>query len=398
VTLLLAAALSAGLLQTLVAALSFLILRNGTHPQGSSAGSRTPRCAVIMPSLGTPPGFATTIRAHARNCAATGSRFLVCVESDQDPGVPMILEAAREFASVELVVAGPTALSSQQNHNMLAGVAAAEDAEILAFADNDFTPPPRWLETLVRPLESEAVTVTTGYRWIVGPGTIAGHFHALASMTMVAWFVPLSRIFGAGLWGGSFALRRRDFESLGVAERWRTSISDDLTLTAALMAHGKRATFVPELLIATDDCIAEPRRAFAWFERQILNTKAHARPLWGLVLLGLGLEGFGLLLPFLALGALPFEALSPLAPHAALAGAVAWTGAVIPTIGYTALGPIRGQATLWALAPLLRLAQAAAALRTLFSNEIRWAGVTYRFNRRGEVTDVRREAKSSGQP
>ena len=396
-TLLLAAALSAGLLQTLVAALSFLILRGGTHPK-KSAGSRTPRCAVIMPSLGTPPGFATTIRAHARDCAATGSRFLVCVESDRDLGVPMILEAAKEFTSVELVVAGPTALSSQQNHNMLAGVAAAGDAEILAFADNDFTPPPHWLDTLVRPLQSEAVAVTTGYRWIVGPGTMAGHFHALASMTMVAWFVPLSRIFGAGLWGGSFALRRRDFENLGVAERWRTSISDDITLTAALMAHRKRATFVPELLIATDDCIGEPRRAFAWFERQILNTKAHARSLWGLVLLGLGLEGFFLLLPLLALLALPFEALSPFATHAALAGAVAWAGAVIPTIGCTALGPIRGKATLWVLAPLLRLAQAAAALRTLFANEITWAGVTYRFDRRGRVTDVRREAKASGQP
>lgn len=394
-TLLLAAALSAGLLQTLVAALSFLILRSGTHPK-ESLGSRTTRCAVIMPSLGTPPGFATTVRAHARNCAATGSRFLVCVESEQDPGVPMILEAAREFASVELVVAGPTALSSQQNHNMLAGVAAAGDAEILAFADNDFTPPPRWLETLVRPLQSEAITVTTGYRWIVGPGTMAGHFHALASMTMVAWFAPLSRILGAGLWGGSFALRRRDFESLGVAERWQTSISDDLTLTAALMTHGKRATFVPELLIATDDCIDDPRRAFAWFERQVLNAKAHARPLWGVVLLGLGLEGFFLLLPFLALLALPFEALSLFAPDAALAGALAWVGAVIPTICYTTLGPIRGQGTLWVLAPLLRLAQAAAALRTLFANEITWAGVTYRFDRRGRVTDVRRSAKASG--
>lgn len=396
-TLLLAAALAAGLLQTVVALLSLLILRGGV-PAKKTAKTPAPRCAVIMPSLGTPPGFATTIRAHATNCAALGSRFLVCVESDQDLGVPMILEAAREFASVELVVAGPTALSSQQNHNMLAGVAAAGDAEILAFADNDFTPPPHWLETMVRPLQSESVTVTTGYRWIVGPGTIAGHFHALASMTMVAWFVPLSRFVGAGLWGGSFALRRRDFESLDVAARWRTSISDDLTLTAALMAHGRRATFVPELLIRTDDCIDDPRRAFAWFERQILNTKAHARPLWGVVLLGLGLEGLGLLLPVAALAALAFEALAPHAADVALAGAFAWTGAVIPTVCYTALGPIRGKATLWVLAPLLRLAQAAAALRTLFSNEIKWAGVTYHFNRRGEVTEVRREPKGPALP
>lgn len=396
-TLLLAAALAAGLLQTLVALLSLLILRGGS-PAHRKAERPPSRCAVIMPSLGTPSGFATTIRAHATNCASTGSRFLVCVESVEDAGVPLVLEVAKEFANVELVVAGPTALSSQQNHNMLAGVAAAGDAGILAFADNDFTPPAHWLETLVRPLQSDAVTVTTGYRWIVGPGTIAGHFHALASMTMVAWFIPLSRFVGAGLWGGSFALRRRDFESLQVAGRWRTSISDDLTLTAALVAHGKRATFVPELLIKTDDCIDDPRRAFAWFERQILNTKAHARPLWGLVLLGLGLEGFGLALPFVAIAALPFEALASFAPHAALAGAAAWAGAVISTVCYTTLGPIRGKPTLWIMAPLLRLAQAAAAVRTLFSSEIRWAGVTYRFNRQGEVTEVRREAEAAARP
>jgi len=380
----------AGLLQTSVVLLSVFILRGGARA-GETPDGPPPRCAVIMPSFGVPSGFAVAIRAHAASCVGMRARFLVCVESAEDPGVPFIRAAAKEFASVELVVAGKALLSSQQNHNMLAGVTAAGDSEILAFADNDFTPPEGWLATLVRPLQKESVTVTTGYRWIVGPGTIAGHFHALASMTMVAWFVPLSRFFGLGLWGGSFALRRRDFEAIQVAERWRTSISDDLSLTAALVAHGKRATFIPELLIQTDDCIEDPRRAFAWFERQILNTKAHARPLWGLVLLGLGLEGFGLLLPVLALAASPFETLSPFSVDAARAGALAWTAAVIFTAGYSALGPIRGKATLFVLAPLLRLAQAAAAMRTLFLNEIKWAGITYRFNRQGEVIAIRRE-------
>lgn len=390
-TLLLVAAL-AGLLQTSVAVLSLIILRRGPRWNETPFGPPL-RCAVIMPSLGIPPGFSTTIRAHAAACLRARATFVVCVESEDDPGVPIIREAAKEFASVKLVVAGRTRRCSQQNHNMLAGVAAAEDAEVLAFADNDFTPPEGWLAALVRPLERDSATVTTGYRWIVGPGRLSGHFHVLANMTMVAWFVPLSRFFGVGLWGGSFALRRRDFESLGVAERWQTSISDDLTLTAALVAHGKRATFVPELLIPTDDCLVDPQRAFAWFGRQILNTKAHARPLWGLVLVGLGLEGLGLILPVLALAASPFDGLSSLATDAGRAGAVAWSGAVLSTVCASTLGPIRGRASLWLTAPLLRLGQAVAALRTLFSNEIRWAGVGYRFNLRGEVTAIHRNAE-----
>ena len=385
-----------GLLQTGVALATIWILRR-KQGRAHEAGGPLPPCAVIMPSKGIPPGFESTLRAHARACAATGSRFLVCVESADDSGVPLITAIAREFKSLELVVAGLAQTSSQQNHNMLAGVAAARGAEVLAFADNDFTPPAGWLQSLVRPLSQESVTVTTGYRWIMGSGAPSGHFHVFAGMVMVAWFVPLCWVFGGALWGGSFALRRREFENLGVAKRWRTSISDDLTLTAALSEHGKRAHFVRELLIPTTDCIYDLRQAFRWFERQILNTKAHARPLWGLMVFGLSLEGAGLLLPLFALLALSLEDTAALGPELARNGGLAWAFSVTSAALYQGIGSSRGKASLIAMAPLLRLALSAAALRTLFADRILWSGVWYRFDRTGVVTEIERPSQVDAQ-
>lgn len=374
----------------LVAALLALLRRRLVLPRRAApppGPAFAPRCVVIVPTKGAAPSLARSLQAYARQSYAA-HQVIFAVEDEHDPGVPTIRKIVAAYPHCRLVTARHSAHCSQQNHNMLAGVAAASDAELLVFGDNDIAPSPSWLAHLVAPLADPRVAVATAYRWIVpSSGTWAQHFHVFTNMTMYAYLSFGNALFRRGLWGGSFALRRLDYERLGVGARWAETISDDLSLMEILDRSELETTLVAELPIEILDDSATLRDGFAWLRRQVLNTKAYSRPLWRFVL-------------FCASGGLACYAASAWLIFRGLTSASDWTGVAFgaPFLGcelltaclYGGGGPTRRHGWMVACAPVLRVLQGLACLSTVGASHITWAGIRYRFDARGRVIEIQR--------
>ncbi len=313
-------------------------------------------------------------------------------ESATDAAVPPIAELAARHRHVRHVVAGLAGAGSQKIHNLLAAAdTAPAQAEVFAFCDSDVEPHPDLLRHLVGALVAHGVTVTTGYRWLApaAPG-LAARVHTVLSAylaTLAAW--PTSRV----VWGGTWAIRRNDWQRLQVAAYWRRRLSDDLALQTLLQRHGARREFVPWCVSPTQEAIARWPELIDWFSRQVYYVRLYTPSWWRAAVAAL------LLLATAAAAALAVLA-------AALAGAAPGAG---PAAGAAALllallaaplliiaprpGPVTFAPLQWvALAPLAGAVALVSAVRSLFMRRVTWADVTYTFNRDGTVKGIARRA------
>ena len=168
--------------------------------------------------------------------------------------------------------------TGEKVQNLSAAVAAARRrTEILAFADSDGCPGPRWLRALVAPLAEPGVGAATGFRWFA---PVPPTFWTLLRSV---WDAVAGGRLGPGdcpfAWGGAMALRKEIFVQAAVAQSWKNTISDDYALSAAIHAAGLRIAFAPGALVPS----AEPITAagfFAWARRQMCITRAYRPRLW----------------------------------------------------------------------------------------------------------------------
>ena len=293
---------------------------------------------------------------------------------------------------VRYVVAGLTGTGSQKIHNLLAGVGAAPaEAEVYAFCDADIEPPPDLLHHLVGALRRPRVTVATGYRWLAPRSTrLAAQVHTVLSAHMAAlaaW--PTSQ----AVWGGTWAIRRTDWQRLGVAAHWRTRLSDDLSLQTLLFRHRAARVFVPRCVSPTGDAIARFPELFDWFSRQVFYTRLYTPGSWWAAVIGI-----------LGLGAAFAGAAAELIKAFGGEGTAAWpvlaaaglfaAATVSPLLCTAPRGrPLTFTRRRWvALMPLVALVALWGALRSLFMRRVTWAGVTYTFNRDGTVRTVEHQA------
>ena len=310
-------------------------------------------------------------------------------ESATDAATPLIATLAAQHAHVRHIVAGLTSSGSQKIHNLLAAVAAAPpEVEVFAFCDSDIEPHPDLLRHLVGALVSHGVTVTTGYRWLAPvAGGLAARVHTVLSAymaTLAAW--PTSRV----VWGGTWAIRRNDWQRLKVADYWRRRLSDDLALQTLLQRHGARREFVPWCVSPTGDALARLPELFDWFSRQVYYTRLYTPPWWraavaALLLAGAAVAG--------AIGVLAAPLLGWGAP-----GALPAAGAAVLLLAVLAVpllitasrpGPLTFARRQWvALAPLAGAVALLSAVHSLFMRQVTWAGITYTFNRDGTVKRV----------
>lgn len=353
-----------------------------------------PRCAIIIPTKGAGRNLAANLGAHLVH-DYPDYEVIFAIEDEADEGLPVLREiVARSGGSARIVVAGLASRCSQQNFNMIAGAAAARGAEVLAFCDNDVAPARDWLRALVLTLSDPAVAVGTGYRWHVAPrGTVGELIHTFTNMTMYAHFSLVAQMSAMGVWGGSFALRRTDYEQWGVAAVWGETISDDMGLMAILRARRLRTLLTPDVLLVTEDTLPTARAAIAWYARQLLNLKSFEPVTW--LASGMATAAGALLVLWL-----------PVAAGAALAGgsflawgggaALLWWGVELTLVLlYARLGPTYHLGRMLACLPLLRPAQAAAFVASIGVHSLVWAGVRYRFDRRGRVVEITRGVASA---
>jgi len=212
-----------------------------------------PRVALIIPCKGLDARFHTNIASFFRQDYGSYSLVFV-VEEKTDPAYATICEVkealgrASKASDIQILVAGPSASCSQKIHNLLYGLGRVpNDTEVFAFADSDVCVHEDWLSRLVWPLRRPGRGVATGYRWFIPTSNNLASLVLSAINAGVAQLLGNSRLNHA--WGGSTAIRVEDFRRLHLEQIWRSTLSDDLSLSHAVKKGGMKVIFVPGCLV-----------------------------------------------------------------------------------------------------------------------------------------------------
>ncbi len=246
-----------------------------------------PFASVIVPCRGVDEGLRENLRSLWRQDYPRYELIFVFDSATDEvrrvvDGLTREHETTAGVAGVRSVVAGQATDSGQKVHNLRAAVNETHaESEVYVFLDTDARPADRWLRSLVAPLADENIGAATGYRWFVSPR------NNLASLLRAVWNASIVSALGANgkrnfCWGGSTAIRRRTFERLNVAARWRGALSDDFALTNILREAGLPVHFVPRCLVPSyEECTFGELIEFT--TRQIKITRVYAPTLWKIV-------------------------------------------------------------------------------------------------------------------
>lgn len=235
---------------------------------------------LIAPCKGIDPGLEDNIKAVTSQQYPGWWQVIFVVESKDDPAYELLQKVLGKPANsrASLVVAGITGKCSQKIHNMLAAMEAADGrSEVFAFVDSDVRPGPDWLAYLTEPLKKERYPASSGYRWYVP--VIGG----LASATRAIWNSLMATVgdprWRAYAWGGSFAVRRKDLQELGIDKRWAKVLSEDMTLSKMIHRAKKKVAFVVQCMVPShEDCTWG--EGFDFMRRQSLVGRVYAPELW----------------------------------------------------------------------------------------------------------------------
>lgn len=343
-----------------------------------------PRVSMIVPADGFHPAAGAGLASLVAQDYPAFELIFVTATRDA-PNVPFIREAIETRGTARHVVSGPAARCGQKNHNLLAGIEAADpDTEILVFCDAGRTAPAHFLKALVAPIVLGRARVSSGYHHLA-PQTETVTNAGRAATVLVLY---LTRGFKGLIqpWGGATAIRRSTFNELKIGDMWAQNIVDDVSLSALLNRYDLPARAAPGATLITSLAEPVPESWTLWLTRQLLFLK-FCRPgvflaagayflslaiamisagtfaagsLWGHFTLWQGSAGFLFLLFFLWTGwKIHSHHPRPFRPVVWLAGfsAIAWTGC-------------------------------RAFVLAAFSSEITWMKTRYRIGRGGRVRSV----------
>ena len=349
--------------------------------------SYAPRCSIILPCKGTPQDFESNIRSFTE-LDYDDYEIIFCVESTDDPAVPVINKLVETDSRASLVVAGITTTCSQKNHNMIAAIEKANNPDVYVFADSDIKPAKTWLNELIRPLARDDITVVSGFRWLYSStGKLGELANAYQNGMLFILFTFASFVNDVGLWGGSMAIKKKEFDELGVKDFWKQAVVDDNSLSRLIMKNSKKSVMVSTCITPTDDALKTIRQSINWFERQVMFLKAYQRPIWyAAILLVTTCLALQLLLPVSLL-------VSYYTDTTFLeAGGAATLFFFFGTLLMTLLWPFLGrQPTFFRFLffqPVSLYSVLYGAFKTLFTNTVKWSGFHYKLNYSGKVISV----------
>ncbi len=202
-----------------------------------------PSVAIFVPCKGTEPGFDANLDALA--ALDYPSYEVVCVtEAADDPAVAAIEAArARHPGRFRRVVAGLATRCGQKNHNLLAAIDAHGEAEVYLFCDAKVRPARDWIQRMVEPFSLPGRKVLGVTAMCSGGRFSDRRLPHMLQQQVAAWqSVGLTSFIG-GIWGSSMALRREDWERLGLREIWAHTIVDDVTTFSRLLREGRGTMF-----------------------------------------------------------------------------------------------------------------------------------------------------------
>lgn len=350
----------------------------------------SPRCSIIVPCKGVPKNFGKNLESFLELDYRNYEVFYV-TETETDSAVPLIRSIIERHPNASLVFAGLSTTCAQKNFNLIAGVKQARDPEVYVFADSDIKPGKQWLAQLVLPLSNAKVAVTSGYRWLhATKGSFGEQAHAYANVFIYVTFCMASFIGGVGLWGGSMAIRRKEFEDLGVAEKWSRTAVDDMSLSQLITKKRLKSVVVPESMTHSDDLLPTARATMAWFERQTMFLKSYFKALWffGGLLVTTTAMVLLVLLPVAAI--LSISGNRTFLGSGGGAASLFYIGEFIAVLMYPLIGPMPRFKSFLLYMPIIRVTQGISYFKTHFTNIITWAGIRYYVTFSGDVSRVER--------
>lgn len=352
----LAAVCAVGLIQT-AAALKFLA---GQRRRTPALPQPTPAASVIVPLKGRSSGLAEALRAFLAVDYPGALEWIFVAADPADEGLALAGELARGVSRARALASGARpGPGSEKARNLLAAVAAADPAsEVFLFADADAVVRPDWARRLAAALSEPGVVLSTAVMLYRPRGGGAASWLRLAWMGFgLPWFEPMTLAAGQSL-----ALRRKDFDALGVRVLWDAVVSEDLALAARVRACGGRCRLVME-------AAPEGRQTCGWAElfsqlgRWLTLFRFYQPRVW---LLGAAVVA-------VKLGAL-WQALLPPVCAPLLAAVAAWDLLYLGLV-FSAVESVDAGAAL--LAPLLTPVLAVNYAVSAFWREIVWSGWTY---------------------
>lgn len=244
----------------------------------SDPGFYAPRVALLCPCKGVEPGLERNLVSLTEFERQNYEIFFI-LASEKDPArgiIERVVKSSRVKANI--VIAGHPINCGEKVSNLRAAIEQLpEEFEVLVFADSDGRPGKHWLHHLVAPLADNRIGATTTMRWLVP------NVGNLPTLLLAAWNAPIVTMLGDKVrnfcWGGGTAIRRGTFEQSGVLDEWKSSVSDDYSLTRALEQRGQSIVFIPEsLTLSYVETDFEGLLEFT--SRQILITRIYASKIW----------------------------------------------------------------------------------------------------------------------
>ena len=349
----------------------FLLALRRPGPVGAE-----PPAEVIVPCAGTDPELEQRLNAMLRQDYSGPLRFVFVTPSREDPAWAVLESlASRHPGRVVALASGrtPKGRSGKIEDLLFALESLEPGTERLLFADSDILAPAGWLRALLSPLDDPAVGAATAAMLYLPRRLSPG---SLLRLAWTGFGLPFFA-FAGGVTGQSWAVRRADFDALGVRELWSRSLYEDLALTPVLRRWGKAVRFVPAAMPVTPDA-AGLADAAAVFDKWIKAYRFYDLRTWAL----------GAAVTALKTAALAWALLPPARPGLAclvMGMDAAFTACSLG--GLQALYPERfaacglpGPAWAWAalFTPFLQAAFALNYARSLLSRDIRWGGRSYR--------------------
>ena len=242
-----------------------------------------PRCVLIVPCKGLDEAFDKNIESFFSQ-AYEGYHLFFVVADPSDPAYDRLLDLIARYKStsrtrtVEILIAGPTGSCSQKLHNLLfACRKIPTDTEAMVFADSDACAGPNWLAQIVHPLRRDKNGAASGYRCFIPQN------NNTASLALSALNAKVCQLLGNTpfnlAWGGSMAIRVKDFFELGMEQLWQKALSDDLSLSRAVRRTHRKMVFVPACMIASFQTTTW-KELFEFSRRQFIITRVYSPLMW----------------------------------------------------------------------------------------------------------------------
>ncbi len=360
-------------------------LKDGSPGDQSKEPERWPPVALIVPLTGAAPGLGDRLNSLLTQ-DYSDYQVIFATRDREDPATEVIDSFIPRFPQARLALSGRATACGQKNHNLLAGLRTiGEGPEILAFCDSNQLAPAYWLKELVRPIALGKAAVTSGYHHIIPQDkriATLGRAISVLTLYLTKGFKRLNQP-----WGGATGIARSLFESLGVAKLWAENVVDDVSLAARLIKAGILVGEAPGACLATPLGGETLTGWGQWLTRQWLYLKFCLPGTW--LAAGL-LQHLLALLVVLAGGRCLLGFMGWTSPASALTAAVFL--ALLTGLG-AALRPLHpspGPLKSWLPAFYAAIFMASwCHLKTCFTQELHWRGITYLVTWGGRVTEVR---------